>query len=159
MGVENLLKYLSKIFHYVIVDVPHLSDDSTLVVLENAKIMVLVTDPSLAGLRDSGRLMRLFGAEGVDHRIILVMNKTGAFRKGEVSIAEYEEAMNRKITHSIPFDSVTPIECANRGKTLVEVDSPLANSIRKIADEVQGVKEIAKTQSAFERFFQSIKLK
>ncbi len=158
-GVLNLLKFLEKLFHYVIVDVPHYSNESTLAVLENAKIMVLVTDPSLAGLRDSGRFLRLFGEEGVDHRAIFVMNKFEAFRKGEVSISDYEEALNFKINHKIPYDSLIPMECVNQGKTLVGEENLLADSIRKIANEVQGVKEVRKKQSGLERFFQRIKLK
>lgn len=158
-AIENLLRNLAKLFHYVIVDLPHYSNESTLTVLENAKIMILVSDPSLAGLRDSGRLLRLFGGEGVDHRAIYVMNKFGAFQKGEVSISDFEEALKFKIEHIIPYDSSIPMEYVNRGKTLVEEDNPLANAIRKIVNEVQGIKEAKKKQSGLERFFQSIKLK
>ncbi|HUX78876.1 MAG TPA: P-loop NTPase [Alphaproteobacteria bacterium] len=158
-GIENLLKYLSKLFHYVIVDIPHYSDESTLTVIENAKILVLVTDPSLAGLRDSGRLLRLYGEEGVDHRVVFVMNKCGAFRKGEVNVSEYEDVLKRKIVHTIPYDSLIAMENVNHGKTLVGEDNSLSDSIRKIVNEVQGIKESEKTQSGFERFLHSIKLK
>jgi pilus assembly protein CpaE len=158
-AIENLLKNLSKLFHYVIVDLPHYSDESTLTVLANAKIMILVTDPSLAGLRDSGRLLRLFGGEGVDHRSICVINKFGAFQKGEVSIPDFEEALKVKIEHILPYDSLIPMEYVNRGKTLADQVNPLASGIRKIANDVQGIKEVEKQQSGLERFLQSIKLK
>ncbi len=51
-GLEKLLNALSKLFHYVIVDLPHFSNELTQTVVENAHIMMAVTDLSLAGLRD-----------------------------------------------------------------------------------------------------------
>ncbi|OJW51450.1 MAG: hypothetical protein BGO67_06815 [Alphaproteobacteria bacterium 41-28] len=158
-GVEKLLEYLSKLFHYVIIDVPHYSNESTLAVLENAKILLLVTDSSLAGLRDSGRFLRLFGGEGVDHRVIFVMNKVETSRKSDVSADEYEETLKRKIDHIISYNPLLSMECVNRGKTLVAADDSLADSIRKIANNVQGIKELEKEKGIFERFLQNIKLK
>ncbi len=158
-GIENLLKYLSKLFHYVIVDVPHYSNDVTQVVLESAQIMLLVTDPSLAGLRDSGRLLRLYGVERVDHRVIFVMNKWGASTKSEVKLPDFEEALKHKVDHLISYDPVLPMECVNRGKTLVGEENSLADSLRKIANNVQGVQEQEKSQSGWKHFFESFKLK
>jgi len=158
-GIESLLSHLSKLFHYVIVDVPHYSDAITQNVIENAQLVILITDPSLAGLRDSGRLIRFFGEKESSRRIILVMNKVGGSGKNELAPSDFEHALNHKVNHVIPYDSLIALECVNQGKTLVDEDNSLAQSIRKIVDDVLGIRETEEKLGTLGSFFKRIKLK
>lgn len=158
-GLEILLNYLIKSFHYVVVDVPHYSDALTQGVILNAKMMLLVTDSSLAGLRDSGKLIRLFGEEEVDRRIILVMNKVGGSGKGELTPSDFEHALNHKVNHILSYDSSNPMECVNQGKTLLGEDNALAQSVREIVNDVLGIRKVEKKSGGLGNFFKRIKLK
>jgi pilus assembly protein CpaE len=152
-GFDILLKYLTKNFHYVIIDVPHSPNLITQKVFANAHIMVLVTDPSLAGLRDSGRLLTLFGTEGAGRRTILVMNKYGAYGKSEVKLADFEQALNHKLNYVIPFDNFYPMDCINQGKNLAEQDTPIAQSLRKIVDDIVGLRPPEESSRSFFNLF------
>src|SRR5204863_1333642 len=74
-GLEELLKYLSKQFHYVIVDVPHYFNEFINTMILKANIVLLITEPSVAGLRDAGRIMNFTQRQSNSRRSILVVNK------------------------------------------------------------------------------------
>jgi len=158
-GIQTLFSYLTKIFHYVLVDIPHHSDQATNAVISNADMLVLITDPSLPGLRDTKRITELFGHEATGRRVIVVINKAEAYTKNEVTQTFFEEALNRKVGHVIKYDSVTPMECINNGKLLYKEEGPLSTGIREIVDDLLGVRstEIQK-KGGIGTFFKSFKL-
>jgi len=157
-GFDILLKFLTKNFHYVVIDIPHYSTIITQKVIVNAHIMVLVTDSSLAGLRDSGRLITLFGTEGAGRRIVMVMNKYGVYGKSEVKIPDFEQALNHKINYVIPFDNFYPLDCINQGKSLAGKDMPIAKSIRTIVDDIVGLRPPEEPSGGFFSLFHKKKL-
>jgi pilus assembly protein CpaE len=152
-GFDIFLEYLSKQFHYVILDVPHYSNSLTRAAIAGAQIMVLVSNPSLAGLRDAGRFMRLFGEEEGERKIVFVLNKVGAYEKGEISIADFESTLNHKVNHAFEYDSQTPMESLTQGKPLVEGKSALGDSIRGLVDNVLGTPPKEEKASWFSQFF------
>lgn len=159
-GVGRLLTYLSKLFHYVVVDVPHDCNEFTNHVIESAHFMLLVADPTLAALRDTGRLIHQFGQEEVDHRLILILSKYEKDEKNNLNPSYFEETLKRKINHIIPYDASIPIKLTNQGKTLVDEKNPLAEAIRGIVDDVQGILlKPEKQESGFGKFFQWLKFK
>ncbi len=158
-GMESLLKFLSKLFHYVVIDMPHYPNDTMRLVMDKTQIMLLVTDSSLAGLRDAGRLMRYFGEDGLEKRLILVMNKHEKDNKNNLTPQEFEGTLKHKINHYIPYDPWIPREYINRGKTLVEIDNALADGLRGIVDDVQGKKKGEEKSNVLKSFFQKITFK
>lgn len=158
-GVERLLNYLAKLFHYVIVDLPHIANDFTRGVISEAHFMLLVTDSSLAGLRDTGRLIRSFGKEEIDHRLILIMNKFVKDEKESLTLSSFEETLKRKIDHVVPYDALLLRSLINQGKTIVEVEGVFAHSLREIVDDIQGVSRSTKEVRGLEKFLNWIKFK
>lgn len=152
-GFDLFLEYLSKQFHYVILDIPHYSSTLTRAAVLNANILVLVSNPSLAGLRDAGRLMRLFGEEEGERKIVLVLNKVGIYEKGEITPADFEATLNHKVNHIFAFDAQSAMESLTQGKPLVEGNSVLGNSIRELVDSVLGTQKKEEKTSWFSKFF------
>jgi len=152
-SIDTLVQDLSKHHHYVIIDIPHCANDICLAVISMAHIMVLVADASLAALRDSRRLMRLFGAEEGGRKIALVLNKVGAYEKGEINVSDFEETLNHKINHVFSFDRRNPMESINQGKLLIEEESPLGNSIKELANEIIGEIKPKDKESWFSTLF------
>ena len=155
--LDEQIKYLVLI-NNVFIDIPHYSTIITQKVIVNAHIMVLVTDSSLAGLRDSGRLITLFGTEGAGRRIVMVMNKYGVYGKSEVKIPDFEQALNHKINYVIPFDNFYPLDCINQGKSLAGKDMPIAKSIRTIVDDIVGLRPPEEPSGGFFSLFHKKKL-
>lgn len=152
-SIEQLLNYLSKLFHYVIIDIPHNFDAAAGFILQKSNICVLITEPSLAGLRDSGRLLRYLGEDQLNHRLILVLNKFIKEAKGKLSPADFEETLKRKIDHLVPYMTSIDAELIDVGKTTLDVDTPLTKAIEEIASNIQGIKEEKKENHSIWDFF------
>ncbi len=148
-----LLKTLSEQFHYLAVDLPHYSNGISQSVISHAHIMVLVADPSLASLRDAARLIRLFGPEEGGRKIVVVINKSGLYEKGEVSLDNFEKTLEHKVSQVLPFDPKIPMDFVNQGKILVKEKSTLENSIRSLADDILGGKKSEQEIGWFSNLF------
>jgi len=152
-GLEEILKNLSKQFHYVIVDTPHYFNDFTNLMLLNANIMLLVTDPSVAGLRDTGRLLRFIYTESGSHRSLLVMNKQGQYGKSELKIDEFETVLKSKVNHIIPYNNIIPMEFMDQGKMMVNAENLLADSIRNVMFDILGARQTKEKVGWFKKLF------
>lgn len=150
-GIEELLKYLSNQFHYVVVDIPHSFNDFIRMMLHKSNITVLVTEPSLANIRDAGRLMHFVETEAKSHRCILVMNKYGQYQKGELKLEEFEKILTRKVNHTLHYDNVLPVDFLNQGKVMVNEKNPVAQSIRNIMYDILGVRQVEEKPSWFKK--------
>ncbi len=158
-SIEIILNYLSKLCHYVLIDVPHFSNNISHHVISSANVMLLVTEASLAGLRDAGRLIQLFGSEGTGRRIIVIINKYGESPQNEIRLEDFEESLKHKIDHIIAYDSVIPKACINQGRTIVDEDVPLAKSLREIVDDMFGIRKPEEVVGGIGGFFKRLKLK
>jgi pilus assembly protein CpaE len=152
-GLDELLKYLSKQFHYVIVDVPHSYNEFVRAMLLKANIMLLITEPTVANLRDAGRLMHFSHKEAQMDRSILIMNKYGQYKKNELDIQEVEKILKSKVNHAILYDNVFPMEFTNQGKMMENEKNPTAQSIREIMDDILGMRPKTEKKSWFGKLF------
>lgn len=152
-GLEELLKYLSKQFHYVIVDVPHFYNDLISAMILKANILVLISEPSITGLRDSGRILQFVRTESRSNRSIIVLNKYGQYGKSEISTEAVEKVLKNKVNHVIRYDNVIPAESINQGKVLVNEKNPIADSIRNLMFDILGARQITEKVGWFRKFF------
>ena len=81
-SLDILLKELRNKFHYVVVDVPRQVSPATQHVLQNATNLVLVTDLSLAGMRDTLRQLDLLPTTNAACQVTIVANRVGEHRDG-----------------------------------------------------------------------------
>jgi pilus assembly protein CpaE len=152
-SIEQLLSYLSKLFHYVIVDIPHNFDEAAGFILQRSNIRILITEASLAGLRDSGRIIRYLGEDQLDYRLILVLNKFVKEGKGKLLPEDFEKTLKRKVDHLIPYEASIGDELIDAGKTILEVDTPLTRPIQELANNIQGIKYEEKAIHSIWDFF------
>lgn len=152
-GLEEILKYLSKQFHYIIIDISHSFNDIVSAAILKANIMILLTDASVAGLRDTGRLMHFFHREANGHRCILVMNKYEQYGKAGLKITDFEDVIKDKVNHVISYDNILPMELLNQGRTLVNENNALANSIRTIMFDILGLRQTREKGGWFKKLF------
>ena len=76
---------------------------------DNTNIIIVVTDLSITGLKDTHRYLNLFkNHRTTDQQIILVVNKHGEYRDGRIEIEDFEKALNHKINLFLPFDGKHP---------------------------------------------------
>jgi pilus assembly protein CpaE len=117
-AVSMLLDELRRQSACVVVDVPRNAAAARAVVLSVATDVVVVTDLTLAGLRDAIRLTTMIQQVAPTARITFMANRDGG-KESTVSKAEFEKALGRPIQFVIPEDAKAHQAAANAGKPVV----------------------------------------
>lgn len=137
-ALELLLAELRSKFHYVIVDLPRTPNACSQHVLQNANELVLITDYSLAGMRDTMRIVGLLPAMNAACNVTLIANRSGEHKNGEMPRAEFEKGVGRKIDLILPFDAKTVAAATNFGQPVAASRGPVAAGLREIAERLCG---------------------
>ncbi len=137
-AVDLLLKELRSKFHYVVVDLPRTVSPCWQCVLQSVSNLIVVTDLSLAGMRDTLRVMALLPSSNAACQLTVVANRVGEHRQGEISRAEFEKGIGRPIDVAVPFDGRTIAAAINVGQPVAAGRTPAAKAIAGIADQLCG---------------------
>lgn len=134
-SLELLLKEARRDSERIVLDVPRLNPDLMRRALGEASVIVIVSDFSLAGLRDAGRLASLAKEAAPDARCMIVGNRAGAHKKSELSLAEMQKALKTTLAAIIPEDRAAVLQALNTGKPLPKVapGSKAVTALRKLA--------------------------
>ncbi len=127
-SLDILLKELRNKFHYVVVDLPRQVSPATQHVIQHATNLILVTDLSLAGMRDTLRQLSLLPTANAACQITLVANRIGEHRDGEIGRKEFEAAIGRPIDVLVPFDAKSVATATNVGRPVVDGRSKVATA-------------------------------
>lgn len=120
---ERLTAELRRDFERIVMDLPRGNPEVLRHGFAEANTIVIVTDFSLLGLRDTDRLMRLAKSAATSAKVVVVANRVGAAKKGEIPRAEVEKTIKAKLAAVIPEDNSVVPQATNTGKTVVEVDA------------------------------------
>jgi pilus assembly protein CpaE len=137
-AVELLMTELRNKFHYVIVDVPRSPNACTQQILQSATDLLLVTDLSLAGMRDTMRLTGMLPTTNASCNTVLVVNRVGEHKQGEMPRAEFEKGVSRKLDLLLPFDARTVAAATNFGQPVASAKGAVAAGLREITARLCG---------------------
>jgi pilus assembly protein CpaE len=137
-AVDLLLKELRSRFHYVMIDMPRSISTCWQHVLQSVSNLVVVTDMSLAGMRDTLRIMSLLPGTNAACQLTVVANRAGEHRQGEISRAEFEKGIGRRIDLVVPFDGKAVAAAMNIGQPLAAGSGTTARAIASLAEIVCG---------------------
>lgn len=143
-AVGLLLHELQSKFHFVFVDLPRQLSPAVQQVLSTATNLVLVTDLSLAGMRDAMRVNQLLQATNASCAVTVIANRVGEHRAGEIPRAEFERGVGRPIDVLLPFDARHVLPAVNSGRPVASGGGPVAAQLRQLADELCGTKAPAR---------------
>lgn len=96
---------------HMLVQFPHMVTDTNAV--------VLVTELTLAGARDTIRLLAALKQSAPSARVIVVANKVVA-TPPEITRKDFENSIERQIDVLVPLDTKTAVKAAKLGKTVAE---------------------------------------
>ncbi len=118
----------------MLINFPHLLGD--------VNVIVLATELTLASARDTIRLMSWLKTAAPHAAVVVVSNKVQT-AGAEISRADFESSIERKIDFSIPFDQKAASTAAKLGKTLVDANagSKIAISIKQLSGYILGASE------------------
>jgi pilus assembly protein CpaE len=137
-AVELLMTELRNKFHYVIVDLPRTPNPSTQQIAQSATDLLLVTDLSLAGMRDTMRITGTLPTINASCNAMLIVNRAGEHKQGEMPRAEFEKGVGRKLDLVLPFDAKTVAAATNFGQPVAAAKGAVANGLRAITDRLCG---------------------
>jgi pilus assembly protein CpaE len=137
-ALELLITELRNKFHYVLVDVPRSPNPCSQQILQNATDLVLVSDLSLAGMRDTMRMAGLLPTTNAACNALLVVNRSGEHKQGEMPRAEFEKGVGRKLDLVLPFDARTVAAATNFGQAVAATKGPVASGLRQITERLCG---------------------
>ena len=118
----------------MLINFPHLLND--------VNAIVLAAEMSLASARDTIRILSWLKTNAPHSQVIVVANKVQP-GMAEISKADFEASIERKIDISIPFDQKAATNAAKLGKTFVDANggSKASAAINQLASLVIGAAE------------------
>ncbi|MEM7504563.1 MAG: AAA family ATPase [Pseudomonadota bacterium] len=137
-ALELLIAELRNKFHYVLVDLPRTANPCSQQILQSATDLVLVSDFSLAGMRDTMRMTGLMPTTNAACNALLIANRSGEHKQGEMPRAEFEKGVGRKLDLVLPFDSRTVAAATNFGQAVAATKGPVAAGLRQITEKLCG---------------------
>jgi pilus assembly protein CpaE len=115
----------------MLINFPHL--------LADVNVVILATEMTLASARDAIRILSWLKTNA-PHAVPLVVANKVQPGVGEISKADFEASIERKINYLIPFDQRAAVNAAKLGQTFADANrsSKAAAVIRDIAAGVIG---------------------
>ncbi len=156
-AITALMRELKISHRCVIVDLPRHLLMTQKKLLGMAQEIVIVTEMSLVGIRDTLRIEALIKGAGSGARISVIAGKTGATRPAAVDEAAFTKGTKRKVDFIIPDDYKNVTAANNAGKMLAAVaaSAPVTKTLRDFARYLIGQpeKEASKSGKGFFSLF------
>ncbi|MFT3733375.1 MAG: CtpF protein [Hyphomicrobium sp.] len=121
---ESVIDVARQNVPFVAIDLPHSWSQWTKRLLLQADEIVITAVPDLANLRNAKNIIDLLKTSRKnDQRPHLVLNMANVPKRQEISVREFEQALDSKVLAVIDFDSETFSQAANHGQMLEELNA------------------------------------
>lgn len=131
-----LLENFEQAFSATVIDLPRHELIAHPHLIAHAGTITLVAEQTLASARDTIRILAWLKSNAPDAVVLVVCNKVHQGQT-EISQADFEASIERKIDFSLPFDHKAASHAAKMGQTFVD-----ANAQSKVS---QGLRDLART--------------
>lgn len=125
--LAEMVSRLSALYDYIIVDLPHRLDDTTLNIMDIAERIVLVATPTLPSIKNVRVILDLFVAlQYPPEKTIFVMNRIAQELKGgraSIPIEAIENNLKRKTDARIPLNDMVFLSAVNQGVSVIAKDT------------------------------------
>ncbi|HYH17404.1 MAG TPA: hypothetical protein VD995_02190 [Azospirillum sp.] len=140
-----LLEELRGTHEVVVVDMPRHLLPANRPVLGSAEQVVLVSELSLAGIRDTARMMQVIKVLG-GPACVVVASRAGGSRKPQVDQATFEKGIGAKLAHVVPDEDKTVAAATNQGKAVAQLSpaSAVVKALRGLAMQMADAQPPAK---------------
>jgi len=137
-AIAALLKEMRTPYQAIVIDLPRHLIPSQKRLLATAHEIVLVTEMSLVGIRDTLRLRTMLKGLGSTARITQVASRLGPTHPAAVGEAAFAKGAQAKIDLQLPDDPKNVSAANNAGKTLGELapNAALTKGLRELASRL-----------------------
>ncbi|MFN3077123.1 MAG: CpaE family protein [Alphaproteobacteria bacterium] len=140
-ALDVLLDLVGQMTPFVVLDLPRLWEPWLIHALTIVDELVITTTPDLAGLRDTKSLLdHMVRSRGEDAPVRIVLNRCGAYAKGELSAKDFGETLGRLPELSLPYNAPMFLEAFNSGQMMGQYpkSEKLAEAFQHLAAKVGG---------------------
>ena len=136
-AVDVLFETIGRSVDTIVIDVPRTAFSVRQKVIEAATKVVIVTELTLPGLRDTIRILANVEDVAPKTPVLVVANRAGGPSQA-MPISEFQKAIGRKVDFQLPEEPKVLNSAANNGKPLLQQDKrgKLSKAIEKIAKQV-----------------------
>ncbi len=134
----KVLKYLRKVYPYVVVDCTHNLDDITLATLDACDVLVLVVTQDIPAVKNIRLFIDLMKTIGISKdKICFVLNKYD--KRISITPERIGDNLKQQVVSVIPLDERIVIPSVNRGVPFMidNKTSPIARTIFSLAETVR----------------------
>ncbi|RMD61300.1 MAG: pilus assembly protein CpaE [Alphaproteobacteria bacterium] len=135
-AIDVLFEALGRTNECIVADLPRSAFAVRERVFEASSIILVVTELTLSGLRDTMRLLTGIEEAAAGKSVFVVASRTGS--GAGMAPKDFQRALGHKVDFVIPEDRKAFTQAANNGKPLVQMSpkSPAAKVLHKIADKI-----------------------
>ena len=136
-AVDVLFETIGRSVDTIVIDVPRTAFSVRQKVIEAATKVVIVTELTLPGLRDTIRILANVEDVAPKTPVLVVANRAGGPSQA-MPISEFQKAIGRKVDFQLPEEPKVLNSAADNGKPLLQQDKrgKLSKAIEKIAKQV-----------------------
>jgi pilus assembly protein CpaE len=121
LALQLLLDHLRPEFPCIVLDLPRFAARTQISLLTAPVSILVVSDPSLAGMRDTQRITKVIRKHAPNADFSVVLNRVGTLKGGELPRKDFEQGAEVKVSCQIPFLAKAAAAAAGSGKPLVKV--------------------------------------
>ncbi|SCA55714.1 putative CobQ/CobB/MinD/ParA nucleotide binding domain-containing protein [Candidatus Terasakiella magnetica] len=146
-ALDLLIERLRQKYDLVVLDVPRDLLPRCGDLLSRLGKMIVVSDLSLAGMRDSLRMTRYAKDHMIEDNLMVCASRAGENKERELSVKEFEKGIEKTLSCTIPYDAKGFAAAEMQGSALMKVapkskaaqamESLFSNFVEKGADEVE----------------------
>lgn len=136
-NVKRAIEVIEPRYDYVIFDLPHDFDDTTLSVLDRADVILLLVAPELASLRAASLALDTYAKLDYDRRLVkLVLNRP--FDDAGLSPMDVARVLRHAPALSLPYAGRRPVQAINQGTPLLDAwpEHPASEQLASFAYEI-----------------------
>jgi pilus assembly protein CpaE len=136
-------------FEMTVIDLPRNMLINFPQLLNDVNVIVIVTELTLASARDTIRLLSWLKSNAQHAQTMVVANKVQP-GVGEISRADFESSIERKISFSVPYDVKGAANAAKLGQTFCDANrsSKASAAVRELAKAVMGASDVVADDGA-----------
>ncbi len=136
-NVTKIINSLKNIFSYIVIDTTNLIDETTVSILNNSNLILLLATMNLTAIRNCQKCYELFDKIGYSNdKIKLVINRY--IENYEISTKEIEKTVGKEVFFKIPNNYLTLTDAINYASMVSEMhpQSNIAKAYKNMADEI-----------------------
>ncbi|MBL6945270.1 MAG: AAA family ATPase [Rhodospirillales bacterium] len=140
-AIDSLLVRLRSDFDTIVFDIPRHVALAIPELVAVSQSVVLVSDLSLPGMRDTLRLSEFVRQAAPKADLRVVVNAAGQSKKGEIGAEEFEQHVEAKLSAVLPRDLKIAAKSAGQGRPLVAVapKSKYSAGLRPLSRDLAGI--------------------